>query len=49
MELTMTPKQNPAGDESAGPSRRTLIKNVGFTALALGAVAASRARFRSTT
>ena len=37
----MTPQQNPPGDETTGPSRRTLIMNIGFTALALGAVAAS--------
>ena len=37
----MTPKNSPAGDETAGPSRRTVIKNIGFSALALGAVAAS--------
>ncbi len=37
----MTPQQNPAGDEPAGPTRRTLIKNIGYVALAVGAVAAS--------
>lgn len=37
----MTPKPNPAQDEPAGPSRRTLLKNIGFTALGLGVVAAA--------
>ena len=37
----MTPKQNSARDEPAGPSRRSLIKNIGFMALGLGVVAAS--------
>lgn len=31
----------PAGDSLGGPSRRTLLKNFGFTALGLGVVAAS--------
>lgn len=34
-------KSNPTGDRPAGPSRRTLIKNIGFTALGLGVVASS--------
>jgi imidazolonepropionase-like amidohydrolase len=37
----MKPNPNPAGDTPAGPSRRTLIKSIGFAALAAGAVAAS--------
>ncbi|MET1052534.1 MAG: amidohydrolase family protein [Mycetocola sp.] len=37
----MTPKQNPAQDAPGGTSRRTLLKNIGFTALGLGVVAAS--------
>ena len=37
----MTPKPDPAGNTPAGPSRRTIIKNIGFTALGLGIVAAS--------
>jgi imidazolonepropionase-like amidohydrolase len=39
--MTMTAKPKPAGDTPAGPSRRTLIKNLGFTALGFGVVAAS--------
>jgi len=39
--MTMKPTRNPAGDRPAGPSRRTAIKNIGFTALGLGVVAAS--------
>jgi hypothetical protein len=39
--MTMSPKPNPAGEPSEGPSRRTIIKNIGFTALGLGVVAAS--------
>ena len=37
----MTRKPNPAGDTSPGPSRRTLLNNLGFTALSLGVVTAS--------
>jgi len=37
----MARKQNPAANKPAGPSRRTLLQNVGFTALGLGVVAAS--------
>jgi imidazolonepropionase-like amidohydrolase len=37
----MTRKHNSAGDDPVGPSRRTLLKNIGFTALGLGVVAAS--------
>jgi hypothetical protein len=39
--MTMSPKPNTAGETSGGPSRRTIIKNIGFTALGLGGVAAS--------
>jgi cytosine/adenosine deaminase-related metal-dependent hydrolase len=35
------PRHDPAGDAPAGPSRRTLIKNIGFAALGVGVVAAS--------
>ena len=37
----MKRKPAPEGNEPVGPSRRTIIKNFGFTALAFGAVAAS--------
>ena len=37
----MTPKPNPHGDLPVGPSRRTLIKNIGFTALGLGVLSAA--------
>jgi len=39
--MTMKPKSSSAGESSGGPSRRTLIKNIGFTALGFGVVAAS--------
>jgi hypothetical protein len=39
--MTMSPKRNPAEETSGGPSRRSVIKNIGFTALGLGVVAAS--------
>jgi hypothetical protein len=37
----MAPQRTPAGNLPAGPSRRTLLKNIGFTAVGLGVVAAS--------
>ncbi|GAB2450863.1 amidohydrolase family protein [Conyzicola lurida] len=41
MRMTAKPRKNPAADAAAGPSRRTLIKNIGFAALGVGVVAAS--------
>ena len=37
----MKSKPNPAGETASGPSRRNVLKNIGFTALGLGVFAAS--------
>jgi imidazolonepropionase-like amidohydrolase len=41
MELTMSSKKDSRAEPPGGPSRRTLIQNIGFAALGVGVVAAS--------